>query len=680
MTTTLATANQAWINAGPAFKWFCDTARPPRRRTMLQFASDELVLPTGPWKGEKFRPQTQPWSRLLINAMDSWREPRIVATGPVQSGKSLIFYVLPIMYHCFEENETVIVGLPDMNMASDKWLRDIYPAIMASRYRDEIPKFGAGSRSGDVELITFKNGGAIRFMSGGGGDATRAAFTARVLVITEADKMAKAGPASQEANKISQLEARTRAYGSKARIYKECTVTVEEGCVWQGYTKGTHSRILTPCPHCKVFVEFTRDELHGWREASSAIEAREKSHFVCPSCQKPLSEADRTWSNRHSVLVHRGQKIDDDGKVTGEIEPTDTLGLRWSGFHNEFLRAGEFGMAEWSATRQVDLDDAEKEMRQFWWCLPYIPSRLDMSALDPEGITKRITNERRGIVPKWANTLTLGVDVGKYLLHYQVIASGKTFRTHLVDYGVIEVPSTELGVEKAVTIALRKLRDMADVGWPDADGRMVKPIQAWVDCGWQGKKEEPDFVYDFIRETNGIQPLKDHVWRACKGFGSNQYSGEHYRAPLKVNETTLYVGDHYHLEKIRRDTGLIYVVHFSADHWKMFFHRRLATPVGRDGAMTLFNARDYEHLTVARHYTAERQIEEYDPRRGYFIKWESVRKANHYLDAGSIATIAAHWAGVRLDGEPWTPPAQRTSGPAPVTGPGGVPFLATQRR
>lgn len=50
----------------------------------------------------------------------------------------------------------------------------------------------------------------------GGGDKSRAGFTSRVVVITEVDGMDQPGASSRESDKVTQLEARTRAYGSLA--------------------------------------------------------------------------------------------------------------------------------------------------------------------------------------------------------------------------------------------------------------------------------------------------------------------------------------------------------------------------------------------------------------------------------------------------------------------------------
>ena len=210
-------------DAAPALRqdlrWFLGHARPRRLRSMRAFAEAEVVLPDGPFAGRRFRCDRQPYTGLWFDQVDSGKWTRCVATGPTQSGKSLACFVIPLLYHLFEVGETVICGLPDMDMAADKWREDILPAIERSRYRDLLPATGGGSRGGRVESLQMNNGATLKFMSGGGGDKSRAGFTARVLVVTETDGMDTPGHASRESDKVTQLEARTRAYGDRKRVY-----------------------------------------------------------------------------------------------------------------------------------------------------------------------------------------------------------------------------------------------------------------------------------------------------------------------------------------------------------------------------------------------------------------------------------------------------------------------------
>ena len=288
--------------------WFLAQARPRRIRTMRRFAEDEVVLPDGPFAGRRFRCARQPYTGLWFDQVDSGRWARCVATGPTQSGKSLACFVVPLLYHLFEVGETVICGLPDMDMAADKWRLDILPVIERSRFNPLLPRTGGGSRGARVvETIRFGNGAVLKFMSGGGGDKSRAGFTARVVVITETDGMDKPGITSRESDKVTQLEARTRAYGARRRVYMECTVSTERGWTWQEYTSGSRSRIVLPCPACNGWVAPEREHLTGWQGAETLEAAREGGAFACPSCGSVWDAEQRSAANRGGRLLHEGR-------------------------------------------------------------------------------------------------------------------------------------------------------------------------------------------------------------------------------------------------------------------------------------------------------------------------------------------------------------------------------------
>ena len=249
---------------------------------MRRFAEEEIVIAEGPYRG-RFRVDRQPAGGFYLDLLDSGRWNRHVLTAPTQTGKTIYGFVLPILYHLFEIRETVIVGVPLMEMAKDKWREDIRPVIEASRYRDQIPRMGAGSRGGNFTAIKFRHGPTLRFMGGGGGDKTVAGFTSRVLVVTETDGLDLSGSKSREADRLKQLEARTLAYGSRKRIYFECTVSTKAGRTWQEYTKGTESQIAVRCRHCERWVVPEREDLFGWQDADSALRPEIGPHSPAPN-------------------------------------------------------------------------------------------------------------------------------------------------------------------------------------------------------------------------------------------------------------------------------------------------------------------------------------------------------------------------------------------------------------
>jgi phage terminase large subunit GpA-like protein len=659
--------------------WFLQRSRPARVRSMRRFAQEEVVIPDGPFQGRRFRCRRQPYTGLWFDAVDSDRWNRYVATGPTQSGKTLACFVIPLLYHLFEVGETVICGLPDMDMAGDKWREDLLPAIEQSQFRALMPRQGGGSRGGRVESIQFLNGATLKFMSGGGGDKSRAGFTSRVVVITETDGMDQPGTTSRESDKITQLEARTRAYGARKRIYMECTVSTEVGRTWQEYQQGTKSRILLPCPHCGAWVMPEREQLQGWKEAESQAAARSAGQFSCPGCSQVWTDEERIAANAECRLIHAGETISTEGKLEGEPLPTDTLGFRWSAIHNLFLTPGDLAADEWRASRAADEENAEKEMRQFVWCIPVAPSKWDETMLKAEELARRVGRWPRGLVPPEAQHLTAAIDLGKYLTHWIVVAWSEGASGHIVDYGRIEVATDDMGVEKALLVAMRQFRDLIKGGWPvaeaagessaaDEQSDRMRLQSVWIDAGYM-----TEVVYQFCQETG--KPFHPAV-----GRGAAQQRRQWYNRPTSTGSIVKHIGEGFHINLLKRPKR--HLVEVDADHWKTWTHQRLSTPLDQPGTMTLFQAPPNEHLALAKHLTAERKTEEFVAGKGVVTKWERVRRQNHWFDALYNACAAGHLVGARLIGGPPKPRRKkwRMSSAAAARREDGSPWINTERR
>lgn len=633
----------SYRSAGEALKWFCRQARPRVVRSMREFAETEIVIPDGPFEGRRFTTDRQPFSRLWFAEVDSQKWRRMIATGPQQSGKSLACFIIPTLYHLFEIQETVICGLPDMDMAADKWREDLLPAIERSRFRDLLPRIGGGSRGGRVQTIQFRHGPTLKFMSGGGSDKRRAGFTSRVVVVTETDGLDEAGGASREADKLTQIEGRTRAYGDRARIYMECTVSTEAGRTWREYTEGSRSRIVLPCPHCAAWVMPEREHLIGWSGAETKNAAAAAAMFACPNCGEGWTEEERGTANHAGRLLHEGQTIDESGTIHGRPPATDTLGFRWTATNNLLVSAAVVGADEWRAARALDEELAEREMRQFVWALPSKPNRDTSGNASTHEITTRVVDFPRGVCPDTAEFLTAAMDVGKWLTHWVVVAFSPGATPHVVDYGRIEVATNDLGIEAAIIAACREFADMVRPGYPvgRADNRRLIPGECWIDAGY-----ETDTVYKFCRAEG--EPFRPSMGQAASQRPTRFRSG-----PTRTGSRVRFIGEGYHFSFMAN--AKVTLAEVNADQWKTWVANRLATPVGQPGALTLFRAPPNDHLAFAKHLTAEVRVDEFVAGRGMVTRWEQKRKANHWLDAVYNACAAGHRVGARLLGTPEDP-------------------------
>jgi phage terminase large subunit GpA-like protein len=660
---------------GDELLWFTTAVRAPKLRTMRAFAEEEIWVADGPAAGERFSCKKQPFAGLLFDEVDSGRWRRFAVTGSVQSGKTLVGTIIPCLYHLFECNEGYIFGLPDMDMAADKWRIDLEPSIRRTRYAELLPVDGAGSRGGKVRSITFRNGATLRFMSGGGGDKSRAGYTGRVVGVTEVDGMDESGSTSREADKVTQLEARTNAYDHLARIYLECSVSTVNGRIWQEVLKGSNSRIALRCPYCRRHGFLERKHLVGWQDAANEVEAAEGAAFVCHTCGEIWSEADRRWANEQAKLVHRGQTITEEGVIEGPPPPTYTLGFRWDATNNLLVKASTLGAKEWLAPRSEDAENKELELRQYVWTLPQEPDKWEDTPLTFQAILERTVDLGAGIVPAWAEVVTVGIDLGKFLCHWIGTAWSADGTGQIFKYGRVEVASDLLGVERALALALEEFRDTCEQGWPDESGAMRLPNQVWIDCGFM-----PDTVCAFVRSKGGAR------YRPVRGLGGGQEAGQHYGRPKSTGNVVVHLGDGYHVVKDKQRR--CYVVDVDSDQWKTWAHRRLATPLINEhqqrtpGSLALHAGDPREHLPLAKHLTAEKSVQEFVPDRGVVTRWLVVSRINHWFDALYNACAAAHLSGVRINAD--AAAAAVVAAPARPTHrfmtPDGREYLITERK
>ncbi|MFZ5831451.1 MAG: terminase gpA endonuclease subunit [Planctomycetota bacterium] len=619
-------------------RWLAEHAHAPRPRSMRRFAEEAFVVPEGQFAGLRWSAHRQPCQGLLLDAIDSGRFNRFVALGCVQSGKSLIDYTLPTLYHLFELQETVINGVPTMDVCKDKWRKELLPAINANAtWRRLLPKRGPGSRggTGNLESVTFRSGVELKFMSSHGGDEKRSSYTSRVVVMTEVDKMDEAGEASRETDPVSQIENRQSSYDEPLRrTYLECTVSIEQGRIWQEYLRSTRSRVACPCPHCGKYVTPERDHLCGAAEADTEYEAAERGHFVCPGCEHALTEDERREMNRRAILLHHGQDVADDRSIVGDTPRTRSLGFRWNAFNNLFWSTATIARKAWQVAHATHEESALREWLQFYWAEPYQPPDIEERPLEAQAIAQRKQQWPQNVLPADTEIVVVGADVGKWQCWYLVWAvcrSGQVVRLHVPDYDVIDVHSDSMAEKKAILLALRNLRDRVAAGWiVEGSGERKTPDAVWIDSNY-----ETETVFQFVREAGA--PFLPILGRGVTSRGNQGYS-----QPAKPGPNVQRLGDAWHVERVPKHRAHRVVI--NVDHYKRQLHQLVALPVEASGAVTLFDALGNRHLKLAKHWTAEQFL----PLESGGYGWVKTSKSNHWLDCAGYGLAAANFKGLVL--------------------------------
>jgi len=667
-------------------------ARPRSLRTISQFSVDEIQLPpTGPFGGEQFEIDRQPFARLWFGLIESGLFVRYAATGPLQSGKTLLCFVIPLMYHLFEVGENVVCGVPNMVMAMDKWNQDLLPVILASRYASEIPTSGEGSQGGKFESITFRNGATLKFMSAKGGDEKRSGFTARVLVMTEIDKFDEASESSREADPVTQMIGRLESFEVlNTIVYMECSVSIVTGRIWVEVTSGSNSRIATQCPHCRNYVTLERQDLRGWQDAGNEIDARDWSQFVCSACAAPWSEDDRIVANKTAKLVHKGQEINSDGEISGPVPKTLTAGFRWTAANNLFKPAADFGWKEWKAQYDPDEENGEKTLLQFTWALPWEGEINDGIELTPSIIAGRLSGLPRYEIPDDTVTLVAHVDLHKRWHNCTVVAtSGEGARKWhtVVDYFPVQTPWVE-GTDNHVAAMRQALLYVRD----ELNGKQfvtTSGVEWSIDLHLVDAGYEQDMALKVVNEFG-------KTWLLCKGHNpAEKRSG--YRPPREATDDVV-PGFHFHFSKqpAKPEIGINrfwWLTVVDTDYWMRQVHAGFQTAVmngteRQPGSIALFGADASVHLQPAilkRHRSSFAEqilgwkwVSDFDPRKGEVQGWTPGDCQDHWLDnmynclAGDAVVRQLH-ARFKRQEEAAVPERQ------PVTTPDGRKFLVTNR-
>ena len=660
-------------NQGQAlFSWARDQAAVPPARSISEWVESEIYVPDSSPKPGIYKHSNHPVSRIWFNELENefWR--RFAITAPTQNGKTLMGYVIPVCYHLFELRETVVVGIPDMRMANDKWKEDFKP-IVERNWPALIPITGEGSRGGVIKSrITFNNGSTLRFMSGGGSVKGQAGFRTRVVAITETDGMDEPGPDSREADACRRIEARNRASGDSARAYLECTVSVEEGRIWQEYVNGSHSRLIRPCPHCNAWVTPEREHLKGWQEAETEEQARQESAWYCPECDTAWTQEDREKGWSGMKLIHDGQEVTPEGEIVGPPPKSRTLGFRWAAIDNPFTNAGICGVEEWHAKRSKDKENAEKEICQWTCATPYQPPNAVIDELEPEQVAaSALEAYKRGIVPEGCIGIAIGIDTHKRDLYWEAKAvllrapsvewSDEEFaqqhpemvkpvvNLHVIDHGVLKLEPNQL-VKEAIIKGLVQLHKSFMQGWMDEQGNKWLPSQVWVDSGYAAHKMA---IYQFCAAANKGLNSKGYIWRPAKGHGEGQLRSTVYRAPEAIQtmqsgrsvNPIAYIGRDYHIVRIMQgnvEWKGVQLVHVNSDTWKTAFHQGILVDQGESGSVTLFAGDGADRDMYEAQVCGEIQKEKFIKGKGSVPVWVYV-SANHYLDAGYLATAAADY-------------------------------------
>ncbi len=271
----------------------------------------------------------------------------------------------------------------------------------------------------------------------------------------------------------------------------------------------------------------------------------------------------------------------------------------------------------------------------------------DIDPVEIEAVSEILVKSRtsgidRGVVPSGTLFLTVGIDVGKYRIHWVVVAWLPSMVGQVIDYGIDEVRSpTEsmIGNKKvtkateiAIVDALTDWRAWHEkTGYAEAgdDGEVHFCQIGLVDAGWLDHA-----TYQFCGNSK--------IWRPSKGYGSTQKIA--YREPNRsLGPDRQGKGWYSSWQK----KAMCWLFHLNVDLWKLHAHQGFIIEPGDAGSVSLFGGDGFVHNEIAKHICAEQWVTERTATRDR-VGFKKTRTKNHWLDALASAAAAADMCGASV--------------------------------
>jgi hypothetical protein len=278
----------------------------------------------------------------------------------------------------------------------------------------------------------------------------------------------------------------------------------------------------------------------------------------------------------------------------------------------------------------------------------------EIQQLSAPAILRKLNQHDRGVVPIEDSLLTAAIDVGQKVLHWVACGWTPGFSGDLFAYGTYpdqgrpyftnnEIEKTMEkahpgGSWKAALFASLELlvEKVCGQEWQREDGTVGRVEQCVIDAGYG---DSTDTVYEFCRRSKYSAILLPYFGRtiAAGAVPIEEYKrkpGDRIGYGWRIGKPTM------------RQTRHVIA---DANKWKSFLADRLLTPVADGGSLSINGRTPSEHRMLADQLSSEIRTRVHANGRTS-DEWRKLpNRENHFLDAASMAALAASIRGLKLD-------------------------------
>lgn len=330
--------------------------------------------------------------------------------------------------------------------------------------------------SGNTKLVKKFPGGFL-VLSGANSAASLRSRPVKVLILDETD--AYPLNVDNEGSPILLAVKRTNNFGSKKKIYKLSTPTIEGQSVIQNELDKTDKRYyFVPCPNCGVYQDLKFEQLKWEKGQYHTVK------YECEACKHLIDERFKT-----RMLEH------------GEWKPTQAqmASPTKRGYHINSLYS-PLGWLSWSQIVEEweDAQGDDNKLRVFANTILGLAWKQQGEAPEWNNIYNRRETYHTNKPQKEICFITCGVDVQKDRLELEIVGWCKGKKSYSIDYRVIDGETINRSTWD-------KLAQVLDETWERADGMQMSITMMAIDTGYNTQ-----YAYDFCRRfpTSRVIPVK----------------------------------------------------------------------------------------------------------------------------------------------------------------------------
>lgn len=450
---------------------FLDAFLPPPIYTVSEWADNHRTLSTkASSEPGRWRTSRTPYLKAIMDDLSDYSPfqevvfKKAAQIGATEAGNNWIGYTID------HAPAPMLAVLPNLETAKRSSRQRIAPLIEETetlRSRVNVKK----QKDSDNTILQKDFPGGTLILAGANSPAGLRSMPAKKLFLDEID--AYPIDCGGEGDPVQLAEARARTFGSKKKIFKCSTPTVE------GHSRISSAFELTdkkfyyvPCPKCRHFQKLEFKQLKWNRGDISSVK------YQCIKCDHLIEEYHKT-------------KMLDAGKWIAE-NPAASNSLV-SGYHLNSLYS-PLGWFSWSEIAQ-EWDDIQKKgdknlLKAFMNTVLGETFKEQTEVPDFRRLYRRREQYKIGKCPKGVVFVTCGIDVQKDRFECHIVGWGRNHESWSIDYIVIPGDTSDDQVWK-------KLDELVNMTFPmEANERISLPIKLTaIDSGYNTQT-----VYNWVRK------------------------------------------------------------------------------------------------------------------------------------------------------------------------------------